>query len=117
METYLKDFSIGHGVLTSSNDELEELISARQTRQERTAEYTEAKEAINEAIENFKNSEAGIRAVNNLQDAILDMETICYSAAYRDGIADIIAAMTFNKLGITKADYICRSSNDKGAAS
>ncbi|WP_282432794.1 hypothetical protein [Desulfosporosinus sp. FKB] len=32
------------------------------------------------------------------------MEDICFSAGYRDGISDLMAAMTFNELGLTKVE-------------
>jgi len=106
MKTYLKDFSMNRDALVGGGSELEELIDVRQERLKATAEYQEARA---EAMEALCKLESLIpeqsKALGRLEDLFFVMECICFSAAYKDGMNDLMTAMTFNKLGFTKVEY------------
>ncbi len=40
------------------------------------------------------------RLVGDLEDQIVHLECMAFSVGYRDGVADLMAALTFNKLNI-----------------
>jgi len=45
------------------------------------------------------------KIIRALEEEVVNLECISYSAAYRDGMADLMAAMTLNKLGVTKVEH------------
>ncbi|MGI1659594.1 MAG: hypothetical protein ACRKFN_11495 [Desulfitobacterium sp.] len=106
LETYYRDFSINDGSLISGGSELEEIINNRQEKFMRTVEYQENRE---KALKVLRKLEALLpeqsKDFGDLQDLFFSMEGICFSAAYRDGMCDLMAAMTFNKLELTMAKY------------
>lgn len=60
-------------------------------------------------------SEEGNRLLKfELDNAIVALEVICFSAGYRDGVADLMAAMTFNEAELTNVAYI-GCSEEEGA--
>lgn len=106
MKTYSKDFSISSSSLVNSCSELEEVVCNRQSKFRGTAQYLKAKE---EAMEVFRGIEALLpeerKAFMKLEELFFWVECICYSAAYRDGMNDLITSMTLTKLGITNVGY------------
>lgn len=95
------------GVLRTDNSKLEEIINHRQEQFCKESKYQE----VSGNIRNFVNNLYDLlpdkkREINELTDNIVNLECICYSAAYRDGIADLMTAMTFNELSLTHAQYI-----------
>jgi len=105
MKTYFRDFSIDNNVLVDSRDELEELINNRQNKFCKTVEYNE----INSKIESLmgelaKLSPEAQKIVMSLGEEFLRLECSCFSAAYRDGMEDLMAAVTLNKIGVTKVE-------------
>ncbi|OPY58403.1 MAG: hypothetical protein A4E56_03402 [Pelotomaculum sp. PtaU1.Bin065] len=103
MKTFFRDFSIDR--LTSDHDDLEELIDNRQGNFYKTVKYTELdnkiKALLNKLTELSPETEGVIK---DLEDNILHLECICYSSAYKDGMADLMAAITLNNLHITKVE-------------
>jgi hypothetical protein len=108
MKTYLKDYSMDSGMLVSGGDELEEIITNRQSKFELTAEYQKTKNKIMEALKKIETliPEEEHRTITELDETIVYLECLSYSAAYRDGMSDLMTAMTFNKLQITNCKYI-----------
>ncbi len=106
MKTFFKDFSFGGNGLINDHSDLEELIDNRQNKFNKTTEYIE----LHNKIEVIINQLAGLPPeikdiINDLVDEIIRLESISYSAAYRDGMTDLMAAITLNKLNITKVEY------------
>lgn len=114
MKIYFKDFSIEGNTLTKSCDRLEAVIDNRKEKFMLTAEYQGLNEKVMAALRELENlSPEHHKIIGMIEDDLRDIECSCYSAAYRDGASDLITAMTFNELGITKAEYADFSS--KGA--
>lgn len=106
MKTSIKDYSLNSHELVTSNDDLEEVINHRQEKFYGTSDYqkeSEKAKAIIKTLEEIIPKE--YETIGKLKDTILTLECICYSAAYRDGMADLMTAMTFNNLHITRAEY------------
>ena len=113
MKTYFKDFSVGSGSLMMENDGLEEVISNRQTKFTQTVEYKEVRGQFDVLLDKLKSLSPEANQIGRgLEDAATGLACSCYSAAYRDGVSDLMTAMTFNELGITKVEYY--SSSSKG---
>jgi len=105
MKTYFKDFSMEGDGLINSSSELEELIDNRQNKFCKTLEYTELNSKIKRLIGALAElSPKAQKIIGDLEDNIVHLECISYSAAYRDGMADLMAAVTLNKLNITKVE-------------
>ena len=104
MKTYFKDFSMADNSLVVGHNDLEEVIDNRQEKFRHTQEYQETREEVREALRKIISLSPETR--EKIEDAFFAMETICYSAAYKDGMSDLMAAMTFNKLGLTKVEYL-----------
>lgn len=115
MKTYLRDFSINDGSLSGDvNSELEEVICNRQEKFRNTVEHYKAKEEVLTTLKKIEGLlPEGHKVLGQLEDSIFHMEGICFSAGYRDGMCDLMATMTLNKLGIAKVEYYDLSS--KGA--
>lgn len=93
-------------VLANGADELEELISGRQNKFHKTVEYTELDNKIKGLLDKVAElSPEARKIVNELENDILHLECICYSSAYRDGMVDLMTAVTLNKLNVTKVEY------------
>ena len=106
MKTYFQDFSVLSTDLIDSSTELEELINNRQNKFEKTLEYTELDSKIERLIDALAElSPNAQKIIDELRDNVLHLECISYSAAYRDGMTDLMAAVTLNKLNITKVEY------------
>ena len=106
MKTYRKDFSIMADSLMMGNNELEEVITNRQDKFSQTVGYKEVRGQfqvlLDKLVASFPEAK---KLAGNIQDAANGLECSCYSAAYRDGVSDLMAAMTFNKSGITSVEY------------
>ena len=106
MKTYRKDFSIEGNSLTTSNHELEELINNRHEKIMVTTDYQDAKDKAEAALRKIRGLLPAERKIfEDVMDAFFNLESICFSAGYRDGMNDLMVALTFNKLGITMAEY------------
>lgn len=105
METYLKDFSMEGIELVQGCSELEELINNRQAKFNLTTEYKEIDDKIENLLNKLKDLPEAREMAKTLEDEITSLECVNYSAAYRDGMTDLMAALTFNKLNITKVAY------------
>lgn len=106
MKKYTKDFSMGSSSLTTNYHELCEVTGNRQEKFRATVEYQKAKEEALDALGKIESLLPGEhRALGNLEDLFFHVECVCYTAAYRDGISDLMTAMTFNRLGLTKVEY------------
>lgn len=111
MKTYFKDFSMeATALIDNKNDEsddLESVITNRQNKFYKTVEYTKLNNKIMALI--AKLIEASPEAkdvIDDLESEILLLECISYSAAYRDGMADVMTAITLNKLNVTMVECI-----------
>lgn len=115
MKTYIKDFSMNEGSLSGdASSELEEVIGNRQEKFRKTIDYYKANEEVITALRKIEGLLPGERkTIGQLEDFIFHMECVCFKAAYRDGMSDLMASMTLNNLGITKVEYFDPSS--KGA--
>ena len=111
MKTYFKDFSISSSSLVMGDSDFEEVISNRQEKFSQTVEYKEAQGRFQEILDKLVElSPKAKKIAGDLQDAASGLECRCYSAAYRDGISDLMAAMTFSKIGLTNIEYCDLSS-------
>ncbi len=107
MKTYFRDFSIDNAALINDQGELEELINNRQNKFCKTVEYTELDNKIKGLMNKLAElSPEAQKILSKLRDEVLHLECANYSAAYRDGMADIMAAITLNKLNVTKVEYM-----------
>jgi len=106
MKTYSRDFSINGSSLVSVNSELEEVICNRQGKFMNTVEYHKEKENVLTILKELKSLLPEERKLlGQLEDFVFGMETISFSAGYRDGMCDLMATMTMNKLGLAKVEY------------
>jgi len=105
MKTYHRDFSMTENSLVVGCSDLEEVASNRQEKFKYTAEYQEAKEDVRKALKKILSVCSGTESIGDIEDIFFCMESICFSAAYKDGISDLMTAMAFNKLGFTKVEY------------
>jgi hypothetical protein len=106
MKTYFKDFSICEDSLAANNSDLRDVASNRYEKFKATAEYQKAKEEAGAVLERFQSLLPEERKdFSKLEDYLFWLEYSCFSAGYRDGIGDLMATMTFNKLGLTKVEY------------
>lgn len=111
MKTYFRDFSIEGTTLVKSCSQFEEIIINRQEKFMRTVEYQELDEKVMTALGELENLlPEHHRIIGRIRDDFFSIECRCYSAAYRDGTSDLITAMSFNELGITKVEYCDLSS-------
>lgn len=107
MKTYFRDFVMDPLALTKCG-ELEEVIDCRQARFERTTVYSDTNDMIKACLDKVKKLLPQEKKLHvDLEDTILRLECVYYSAAYRDGMTDLMAAITLNRLGITKVECIC----------
>jgi len=106
MKTFFKDFSFDGDGLISNHSDLEELISNRQNKFDKTTEVIELHNKIEVIINQLTGMSPEVKdIINDLVDEIFRLESISYSAAYRDGMTDLMAVITLNKLNITKVEY------------
>ncbi|MHB8125871.1 MAG: hypothetical protein ACYDEJ_09580 [Desulfitobacteriaceae bacterium] len=105
MKTYLKDFSMQRTELIKGCSELEELISNRRDRFSLTIEHKETSDKVEDLLNKLMNLPEAKEIVENLEEEITYLGCVNYSAAYKDGMTDLMAALTLNKLNITKVDY------------
>ncbi|SHH86195.1 hypothetical protein [Desulfosporosinus lacus] len=106
MKTYLKDYSIEGNALINGCSELEEVINNRQEKFMLTTEYQNAKDKAEAALREIMLLLPAERKIfMDVTDAFFTMESICFSAGYRDGMSDLMASMTLNKLGLTRVEY------------
>ena len=109
MKSYYKDFCIEGDSLISGNQELYEVIGNRKERCAKTVEYKEFHDKFYKFIDELtKLLPDDRKTIIGLEEAAVRLEIICFETAYLDGMSDLMAAMTFNKLGITMAQYIKR---------
>lgn len=113
MKSFFKDFSVGSSSLMMGNNELEGIVDNRQSKFSQTVEYVEVRGQFDVLLDKLKSLSPEANQIGRgLEDAANGLECSCYSAAYRDGVSDLMTAMTFNELGITKVEYY--SSSSKG---
>lgn len=111
MKTYYRDYSL-EGI---EGAELEEVINNRQEKFSFTTKYQGVKIEIRETLKKIKTllPEEQKKSVQDLDETIVYLENLSYSAAYRDGMTDLMTAMTLNKLQITKSEYPNLSDDDQ----
>jgi predicted regulator of amino acid metabolism with ACT domain len=86
METYLENFSAEGNVLTKGCNKLEELIINRQAKFNLTTKYKETNDKIKDFINQLKDIPEVREIARKLDNEIVWLEYINYSAAYKDGI-------------------------------
>lgn len=107
MKTHFRDFSMRGTTLTENGGRLEEIIDNRQGRFGQTVVYSALKAEIEDLIGKIqKHFPETKKDLGDLWDAIISLECQCWSAAYRDGMSDIMTAITLNNLGLTKVEYV-----------
>jgi len=107
MKTYFKDFSIDNNSSAGDHDELREVIINRHEKCVTTVEYKEVHDELYGFIKKLEDLLPDEKKViMRLEEAFTALEGICYNAAYRDGMNDLMTAMTFSKLGIINAEYL-----------
>lgn len=111
IKTYFRDFSPVE--LITPKDELIELVDNRQNRFYETAEYIELKKKISDRLDKLRELLPGEEVFNGLNDDIIHLECALYTAAYRDGMSDLMVAITLNKLNITKVEYFVLPEEEK----
>ena len=96
-----------------SNDNLREVIANRHGKLARTAEYKAVEDRLNSALCKLLGEIPETRKIIlELEEAVNELQGICFDAAYRDGMSDLMVAMTLSKSGIMQ-DY---SVSNKGTA-
>jgi hypothetical protein len=86
-------------LIQGDTQELDELIMQRTDAYMGTKEFATLESAVEDAIE-AKNSKKDIRDCTN------DLWTGAFEAGYKAGMLDLMAAMAFNKAGITAVKYL-----------
>lgn len=104
MKTYFRDFSMQGSELTKGCSDLGEVINNRQEKFYKTVEYNKVNSKIKALLDSILPGNE--KTVRDLCDEILSLESACFDAAYLDGMSDLMATITMNKLGITKVEYI-----------
>ncbi|HWQ73281.1 MAG TPA: hypothetical protein VN370_13290 [Desulfitobacteriaceae bacterium] len=105
METYREDFSVEGNELPKGCSKLEELINNRQIKFSLTTDYRETDSKIKDFLNKLKDLPEAKEIVGKLDDEITHLECMSFSVGYRDGVSDLMAALTFNKLGLTSVEY------------
>lgn len=106
METYVKDFSMQSIELVKGGSDLEDLISLRQERFHLTLDHKETNDKIEDLLNKLEVLPEAKEIVRELGEEITWLKTLSYGAAYRDGMTDLMAALTLNKMDITAAECI-----------
>jgi beta-phosphoglucomutase-like phosphatase (HAD superfamily) len=105
MEIYTKDFSAQATELVKGGNDLNDLITLRLEKLQLTAEHKEVNDKIEDLLKKLENLPGAKEIVRELEDEITWLECASHSAAYRDGITDLMTALTFNKLNITSVEF------------
>lgn len=106
MKTYYEDFSLSN-LQGSYNNSLEDVISYSQDKYINSSEYKKNRAKVEDLINKLKElfpEASGI--IKELDESFFGIECICYSAAYRDGMGDLMAAMTLSRLNIINCECI-----------
>lgn len=92
-------------LLPLDSAELQELIERRSIEYVNTSSYIERDTALDNAIQDIVDGKTSIESLN---DYILELWSDAFSAGYKAGMVDIMAAMTLNEIGVTAAKYLKR---------
>lgn len=104
MKTYYTDYALQDSLVTG-DFMLEEVINHRQSKYCETIEYVKAYEEVKKLFEALTKAYPEAKnMIGTLEDAVTRMECLNFSAGYRDGMADLMTAMTFNKQEYTKCE-------------
>lgn len=110
MKTFLRDFSIEGNALVDGDSHLGEVINNRQDKFTNTKVYQKTREEVRVSLMKISDSFSDPGFLEKVEDIFFIMECICFSAAYRDGISDLMTTLTFNEIGLTKVECIDTSS-------
>ncbi len=92
--------------MTFANSRLEALIDRRQAGFNRTTEHQKAeaefKTLLAKVAAKLPEGDADLR---DLTDAVAALEVLGFTGGYKAGVTDLMTAVTFNQLGITKPEY------------
>lgn len=101
------------GFSITTNDDLRDVIANRHGKLAATAEYKEVEARVNGAICKLGNvSPEARKIILELEADVNELQGICFDAAYRDGMRDLVVSMALNKSGIME-NY---SISNKGTA-
>lgn len=92
-------------LLPNKSAELEELIERRSIEYVETSGYIEHDTAVDDMIQAVVD---GKETVDNLNEQILMLWSNAFSAGYKAGMVDVMAALTLNEIGVTAAKYLKR---------
>ncbi|KPU43013.1 hypothetical protein OXPF_34450 [Oxobacter pfennigii] len=110
MKTYKKPFDIKAFDIMGAR-ESQDLFAIIDYRQDAFCKSEEYKTIDNKILalkeEILKTSKSDIEIpLKKLLDEITNLECTCYNAAYKDGMSDLMVALTLNKIQITEAEFI-----------
>lgn len=82
-------------------------IDFKQGEMSKLSRYNEVYEKIKILKSELQNLSPDSKLLlNNLTDRLIELENVVFEYAYRTGMADLMTAMTFNKLEITMPEYL-----------
>lgn len=93
MKNYFKDFAVEDNSLVESCEELQGVIVNRHDKCARTVEYKEVHDEVYGFMKELETlSPEARKIILKLEASFTALEGICYSAAYRDGMSDLVGA-------------------------
>ncbi|TYQ14781.1 UNVERIFIED_CONTAM: hypothetical protein Cloal_1160 [Acetivibrio alkalicellulosi] len=101
MNTYRKDFSM-QSIDKNKLKEMREVINFRQSQYIESESYKKTREEVEELINKLPNRSDQLK----IEEAINLLECELFEEAYKAALADLMTAMTFNKIGVTMAEYL-----------
>ncbi|MDQ2086497.1 hypothetical protein RBH29_08660 [Herbivorax sp. ANBcel31] len=102
MNTVYKDFSIQSLQKDLKNNEFQGLINFRQGQHIESESYKKIRTEVEELINELSKRSDQLK----IEESINLLECELFEAAYKAALADLMTAMTFNKLGVTMVEYL-----------
>ncbi|NLA05551.1 MAG: hypothetical protein GX881_07555 [Firmicutes bacterium] len=101
------DYLLDSGIFGSRASEIVDTIDLRQNQFSATAEYQEVISEFSRVIDKLREMyPEEERELIKLDDIVTGLEVICFTAGYKNGMADLMTAMNFNKAGFTNVACI-----------
>ncbi len=101
------DYLLDSRIFGSRASEIVDTIDLRQNQFSATAEYQETISEFSKIIdrlrEKYPDEEGELMKLDN---TVSGLEVICFTAGYKNGMADLMTAMNFNKAGFTNVACI-----------